>query len=481
MDISKKPGGLLGFRHVQYSLMIVATVLGYGMRTVLNVAIVAMVDEHPPKDRYYSVYPEWKPKKNLILSSFFWGYVCLQVGAGQLAKKYGTRLFLLGSILIPSVAGVLLPLAGAELGYIGVIICRIVQGLAQGALVPSIHALLSEWAPVSERAKWGGFVYAGQALGNVFAMPITGAIAATKVGWPLVFYLYGGIGLLWSILWLSLGSDSPSKSKRISDTERKWIEASRVNIEEKSDVPTPWKAIFTSPPFLAILLAHCGQNWGFWTLLTEMPSFMREILKYKIDSNSFMSALPYFVMWVLSFFMSPIADQLVERKIVSLRTSRKIFNTIGFVIPGVALLSLNIVDGHNKSAIIAILVIGVGMNAGHFCGFLVNHIDISPNHAGTLAAITNSTASVFSIFAPLAVDLIKHVTGSKEDDKQLWNIVFSIAGGVYLITAVIFIIFASGDIQPWNGNNEISAIKDAKIEEKKRLGILRKISTSMAA
>lgn len=46
---------------------------------------------------------------------------------------------------------------------------------------------------------------------------------------------------------------------------------------------TPWKAIFTSVPMWALIIVHCGQNWGFWTLITELPIYMNNILKFKLE------------------------------------------------------------------------------------------------------------------------------------------------------------------------------------------------------
>lgn len=47
---------------------------------------------------------------------------------------------------------------------------------------------------------------------------------------------------------------------------------------------TPWKAIWTSLPFISLIIAHCGQNWGFWTLMTEMPSYMKQVLGVDIKA-----------------------------------------------------------------------------------------------------------------------------------------------------------------------------------------------------
>ncbi len=46
--------------------------------------------------------------------------------------------------------------------------------------------------------------------------------------------------------------------------------------------PIPYKAIFTSVPFYAILIAHTAQNWGFYTLLSELPTYMSNILHFDI-------------------------------------------------------------------------------------------------------------------------------------------------------------------------------------------------------
>ena len=45
----------------------------------------------------------------------------------------------------------------------------------------------------------------------------------------------------------------------------------------------PWKRMLTSKAVWAIILAHFAENWGFYTLLTGLPMFMRDVLQYKLD------------------------------------------------------------------------------------------------------------------------------------------------------------------------------------------------------
>ena len=47
---------------------------------------------------------------------------------------------------------------------------------------------------------------------------------------------------------------------------------------EEESMSVPWKSIMTSKAVWAIIVAHFAENWGFYTLLTGMPTFMKVIL-----------------------------------------------------------------------------------------------------------------------------------------------------------------------------------------------------------
>jgi hypothetical protein len=34
----------------------------------------------------------------------------------------------------------------------------------------------------------------------------------------------------------------------------------------------------------ALIVVHCAQNWGFWTLLTEIPSYMDGVLGFDLKA-----------------------------------------------------------------------------------------------------------------------------------------------------------------------------------------------------
>ncbi|XP_067632680.1 putative inorganic phosphate cotransporter isoform X2 [Eurosta solidaginis] len=437
----------LGIRHLQALFIFFGLSVAYAMRVNLSVAIVAMTDSSANTD--FDEY-DWNEKtKALLLSSFFWGYIITQVPGGALANKFGGKRTLFFGVLICSLLTLLTPICAKIGDWKLVIALRVVQGLCQGMIFPSTHTLLSKWTAVKDRGTFATYCYSGAQFGTVVMMGSSGLIASSSMGWPGIYYLSGSLGVIWSILWVIWGASTPAESKLISPEEKKYIEQStRTNEggEQLAPQRTPWLKIFTSPPVLVLTLAHCTNNWGFWTLLTEIPTYMKNVFGMDIKSNAMLSSLPYLAMFLMCFVFSAISSVLDRNKCLPLSVSRKVFNSIGHWTPVVTLIILGYVGSDQTTLAIVLLTVTVGMNASCYLGFQVNHIDLSPNYAGIMMGISNCAANIMSIIAPLVVGFV--VTNEK--DPEQWRIVFFIASGFYFFGNLMFILFGRTELQPWN-------------------------------
>lgn len=285
---------------------------------------------------------------------------------------------------------------------------RVVQGLLQGSVHPATHAMLAKWAPVEERGTLGTFCYSGSQFGTVLMLAVSGYIADSSAGWPGIFYVSGAMGFVWALFWFLFAASTPAEHKSITNEEKKLIENSLGQVENKPQVngPTPWLNIFTSAPFISLIIVHCTHMWGFWTLLTQIPNYMKNILGVDIKNSALLSSLPYAVMCLLSFFFIYLSKVLARKDNVSLSFNRKFFNSIGHWIPMVSLIALGYVTKEHATLAVVLLTLTVGISAATYLGFQVNHIDLSPNYAGTLMGITNGAANVMSALAPLAVGFV---------------------------------------------------------------------------
>lgn len=104
--------------------------------------------------------------------------------------------------------------------------------------------------------------------------------------------------------------------------------------------------------------------------------------------------------------MSRISDYLVNHGNISVGNARKLFNSIGSYIPMICLIGLGYVTKEHTTLGVSLLTIGLGLNAGTYVGFMVNHMDLSPNYAGTLMGLTNCMANIMSILGPLFAGFI---------------------------------------------------------------------------
>lgn len=120
--------------------------------------------------------------------------------------------------------------------------------------------------------------------------------------------------------------------------------------------------------------------------------------------NAVLSALPYLAMWIISLVVCPISDLLINRGYIGVAAGRKIFNSIGHWGPALALIILPFLQG--KVVAVIVLTISVGLDGFIYCGYMCNHMDLSPNFAGPLMGLTNSLANILSILGPTTVGLI---------------------------------------------------------------------------
>ncbi|XP_045210377.1 uncharacterized transporter slc-17.2-like isoform X2 [Mercenaria mercenaria] len=395
----------------------------------------------------------WDKKlQGFILGAFFWGYTAMQIPSGFLSDRFGPRITVACGMFPVAVLTIMSPWLARGSPYL-LLVGRIFIGVGEAMMYPGMQSLWSKWAPPHERSRLVGFAFGGSQLGNALTFPFAGLLCAYGFdgGWPSVFYVTGMLCFLWCCLYVFFARDSPGQMKNIKPIERKYIEQSLgvygQTVEErlrKRKQDKPWKAIFTSGPVWAILLANACGNYGAYMLLTQMPTYMKEVLKFDIKSNGAFSMIPYLVFWMFTIIGGQIADVLITKNILTIEWTRKLCCALGTVVPGIFLVITGYMDCEHQVEAVIFLTLSMAFCGFQFSSFFINHGDIAPRYAGTVFGFTNTGASVPGILAPYIVGAI-----TPNKTREEWLIAFYIAGAVYCLGAVIYAFMAKGEVQDW--------------------------------
>lgn len=410
-------------RYSLVSLSMLAVFICYIDRVNMSVAIIPMAEEFG-----------WGPAmQGSVLSSFFVGYLLLQILGGTLADRFGGKIVLGLGVILWSLFTLLTPVA-ASIGLSILILNRILMGMGEAVTFPSIYALLARWVPVSERSRAMGMINSGIPLGTVFALVVT-PIIVEAYGWQWAFYSFAILGFIWAVLWFRITTSTPDQHPHISTQELAHIQSDGE--ASKTESAPPLLKLLKSPAILAIIVAHFCNNWSLFLLLTWLPTFINKGLGVDYTSIGYFTMVPFLVSFLFLNIAGGVADRMIKSGMAVIKV-RKIMQSIS--LGGMAAAMMVVGYAETVWVAVGIMTVGNALSSAAMGGFVVNHMDIAPKYAGTLMGITNTIAAVPGIIGVYTAGLILELTGS-------WAMFFQLAGAISLFGMLFYLRFASADKQ----------------------------------
>ncbi|KAH9630962.1 hypothetical protein HF086_013501 [Spodoptera exigua] len=363
-----------------------------------------------------------KSTQEMVLGSFFLGYCLMTFPMGMVVQRWGGKIPLQIALFVNGVASIVAPWVIDWGGWKAVCACRILQGLSQAGVYPSIQNLLANWVPASERGTLTSYVYTGSTLGTVIAFQMAGYLADTRWGWPSTFWAVGAICIgLFTVLTI-FGAASPPRHKTISEDEKTYI-MGRVDDGTVKKLSIPWKAILTSRHVWGILITHVGSGVSFVFFFTQVPSYIHYILGMEVRSSGILSSLPYVVSFFTSLSFGILSDYLTNNKYLEVKNARRLFNSISQVGVAVALLSVTF----TTSTVVAVLclVMSMGCHMAMHVGWMHNQTQ--------------------------------------------WRIIFFTIASSGFVANAIYVLTTTAETQPWNDSEEFDAhIEGAEFNTEKK-------------
>jgi ACS family glucarate transporter-like MFS transporter len=292
-------------RHVYLLLLCLLAVITYLDRVCISVAGPRM------QDALHITPAQW----GWVGTVFLLGYGLFEIPSGHLGDRLGARLVLTRIVLWWSL---FTALTGAVSAYPLLLGVRFLFGAGEAGAFPNASVAISNWFTPATRGRAFGlftmFSQVGGALSPLLVLPIQQAF-----GWRMSFFVFGSLGVVWSIVWFWQFRDRPSGSPATPDLAH-----------------ASWRPILTSRNLWAIMALTFGyvytmsfyQTW-FHTYLAKGRGFSEHALS--------LSALPYVFGAAANLLGGFACDWLVPR--VGVKWSRRGVGIAGLLLAAISIAS----------------------------------------------------------------------------------------------------------------------------------------------
>jgi ACS family D-galactonate transporter-like MFS transporter len=390
--------------HVRYGILaviIIAVSINYMDRA--NLSIAAPIVE---KDLHISVV-----EMGLIFSAFSWTYAALQIPGGLVLERVGARVTFGVAMIFWSIVTLCISLATGFGSLLGL---RLALGAAETPAFPANNSLVSRWFPTRERGLATGSYTAGEYVGLAIAAPLL-AWLAVRFGWHSVFYLTGGLGLVWAVAWLVWIRNSPQIDKRVSAAEIEHIEkgggaVTALTPEGRghakfSDV----RKLLARKRMVGALIGQFANTSTLFFFLTWFPDYLVHQKHFTLLTAGFLAIIPYLSALVGTLVGGAGSDWLLRRGVAT-SIARK-----APIITGLILSMIIIVDNWVNQPALIVLCFSIAFFAQGMASATAWTLlsDIAPaNMIALTGGLFNFFANAGGALAPLVISLILSETGS---------------------------------------------------------------------
>lgn len=163
-------------------------------------------------------------------------------------------------------------------GLFWMIVCRCFgTGIGQGLFAPTYTGIIAQYHDSSTRAMAISVHQTSSYVGIIVCGFFAGKIAET-LGWQYVFFILGGIGLVFTPIMMLRLRDKPKEEEK-----------GDKSAPEAVSFPAAIATIFKVPTAVCILIAYCALIFGLNGYLTWMPKCLKDTFSLSLSSAGFHS------------------------------------------------------------------------------------------------------------------------------------------------------------------------------------------------
>jgi MFS family permease len=364
-----------------------------------------------------------KDQMGTIMSGFFAGYALLQIPAGWLGDRWGSRRALTLYAVVWSLTTSLMAVAWSPQSLV---LIWTLMGMAQAGLFPCAIVGLRDWQPATQRAVASGMLATFMNVGAV--------LSPLLAGWLLRFHSWRGVlawlsvpGLVWAVLYFLRYRDRPAEHAGVNEAERRIIEAgSTIDRSPRHSVPTPWWQLAKSVRLWLICAQHFFRAAAQVFFGTWFGTFLAESRGISENQVPLLASIPPALLIVGSTVGGVLSDGLL-RYTGSRRVARQGLAVVNLGLCAAMFVLAAMAD--NPYARVGLISAGcLFMTLGGVSAYAIT-MDMGGRHVATVFSTMNMCGSVGAALFP------KYV-GWLVDRTENWNYVLLSIAVIYVLAAV---------------------------------------------
>lgn len=389
-------------------LLAVASIIAYIDRVNLSVALI----DTDFKDFFQLTNTD----RGFVNSAFFWSYAAMQIPAGWIVDRYGSKYPLAMSFLVWSLLTAVTSLAT---GFTTLFLIRFLLGFGESVIHPASMRWIRFNFPERNRGLAIGLFMSGSKFG-----PAIGAVLAAwlieSYGWQAMFLILGLVSLIWLAPWILFVR---------GDRETGSAMQSKAEAAAQAGADVPMRRLLASPVLLGTIIGTFCYMYFVYFCLTWMPAYLSEERGLSLKSSSLFTTFSFAGMATVAIIGGWAADRLIARGLDPVKVRK------GFTIAGFLVASTELVGATASSLDVALFfsvlsLSGLGLATANY--WALTQTLIPSGSIGRIVGVQNCAASVAGIVAPILTGWLVDRTGAYEAPMQTVLVFLVLGIFVYL-------------------------------------------------
>lgn len=341
-----------------------------------------------------------------VQSAFILSYGLMQIPMGALGDRFGHRKILSLIVLWWSLFTAFTGMVG---GLASLLVIRFMFGIGEAGSSPCSTGVISRWFEKHEVGKAQGYVWAASRMGGALT-PFVVIPVMAWLGWREAFYLLGGLGIIWAVVWYFYYRDR--KPQTMQTVEQKAI---------------PWRTILHHKQFWIICAMYFFYAFGSWFFFSWFPTFMELGRGFAKSELTYAVAVPFIMSMIGNISGGYLTDRLSKK--YGLKIGRKALGSASLAISAVCMFLAAFIPG--KMAVFVFLSLCFGIfdlmlpSAWALC------IDLGKQHAGTISGAMNTAGNLGGFFCGILFGFLVQSSGN-------YNLPLYMIAGMLIISACLF-------------------------------------------